>query len=66
MEHTIQCIVSFMSGKKKVIHNGLTIVDTIEYIYNLCSSEEVLNATIMIGMNRAKIRIDKDTEQIKF
>lgn len=30
MEHTILCVISFMSGKKKVEHNGLTIVDSVK------------------------------------
>ncbi len=25
--HTVQCIISFYSGKKKVTHNGFTIMD---------------------------------------
>ncbi len=57
-----------MSGKKKVEHNGLTIVDTVKYVLRCIyfSSEENLNAMIMIGKNRIKIRIEKDTEELKF
>lgn len=31
-----------------------------------CSDEENLNAVIMVGKNRVKIRVEKDIEDLKF
>ena len=51
LTHTIECSISFYSGKKKVVHNGYTIM-------NIEDNKECLDVVVFIGDQRMMFMVD--------
>lgn len=56
--HEVHCSISFGSGKKKVVHNGLMIQE-------IKDPSKALNAIINVGSHQMVIMIDENSELIR-